>query len=192
MEYRNITRNAKMQEQGHGNAPHASYCVCCGKKTTLRKFYFTTAISSQVNGVYAHCDCLENMTATKEQCGNKSSQSLSHVDTFTVAKNDYDILTYLSINGYHTITKKHGAIGYDVESVKIVNENAMNKIYSGLIAYGNNRPITVKFENGYSMRVRISDVNEAIGLYNRIHKMKNTNGKPYRTAYEELSKLLIK
>lgn len=191
MEYRNITRNAKMQDQGHGTMPHLGTCPCCGKCADLKPYYFTTAISAQVNGYYLHYECMENVEPTHTQCGNSKSKTLNHIDEFTIGKNEYDTIAYLIFNGYHSI-KRCGAVGYRAKSVECINENAMNKIYSGLIAYGNNRPITINFENGTTLKTRIEHANNVIGLYNRLYNMKNTNGKPYKTAYEELSKLLIK
>lgn len=191
MEYRNITRNAKMQQQGHGNMPHLATCPCCGKPADLKPYYFTTVISAQVNGYYLHFECMENVEPTHIQCGNSKSKTLNHIDEFTIGKNEYDVIAYLVFCGYHSI-KRCGAVGFKATSVKCVNENAMNKIYSGMIAYGNNRPITIKFDNGISLKTRIEHANDVIGLYNRLYTMKNTTGICYQRTKAELFAYLIK
>lgn len=191
MEYRNLTRDAKPQQQGHGNMPQLATCICCGKVATLKPFYFTTNISAQVNGVYMHYDCMVEVKPTHEQCGNSQSKTLNHVDKFTIEEGEFDMVTYLTRCGYHWI-KNGGAVGYNVKSVDIINENAINKIYSGMVAYGSNRPIEITFENGVSLKTRMKYANDVIELYNRLYNMKNPTGIRYEKVSEELSKLLIK
>lgn len=188
---RKVTRktvegNAVQSMQGHGNG--CKGCDGCGRPLDgKRPYYWSYAIAKQTNGIGMHIDCMTDSVASVEKCGNSESKNANFTIHTTVNATDLDALLYLKTTPYFT-TKKHGFY-VSVDSVLCINNNAINKIVSGLVAYDNNRKIVVKFD-GLTITTKTVNCNDAILLAQRLLGCK-TKGKCYNDLLAQLQLLAV-
>lgn len=173
--------NAVQSMQGHGNGI-AERCECCAKPPKGKMIFGYTP--SKSNGCYIHETCIKEFTA-EGVWGNSQSNTLN----FKIALeyvNYGNLPFYIASLGKFTITEKRRTL--QAVSIECINNSGVCKTLQTIQTLDSSykKPIDVCFNDGFKFRVACNLANDAITLYQRIAKMENKNGKPYKKAIEQL------
>lgn len=173
----------KMNSVVNLGTTYVGKCPCCNKVTDGTTENTIKFDGTRQGVVYFHKACLFNHNASENSVGKSESKTRNFVVNTTISADDLTALSYVGTFPYFNV--KNWGVMVRVESVKVINNSAMNKILSGLVAFGDNRKITIEFDGGLVIETKVSTANDCIDLINKMD-MVYEGGNAWNKHFEKL------